>query len=269
MTKKQNKEYFMGHHPLDNWRLERKVDPKKFVLTFIDQYLEKETVALEIGCGPGTIAKYIGNHYHDVNLTVIDKSLEKISTTHSNTMDLKKIKTVGGDIYKLPFKDNSYDFIFCRLLFQYLKNPQAAVNEMVRVCKKNGSIMVQDLDGQLLTHFPEQKEFQDQIEKVSKLIAKRQGFDPYIGRKLYSFFKKAGLEKIQVKINEYHNIMGKIDEKNKILWNAKLELALPELRQALGCIIKAEQLKKDYMNYLMDENTCTFSLMMTVYGKKQ
>jgi ubiquinone/menaquinone biosynthesis C-methylase UbiE len=265
--RKKNLEYFM-EHPLDNWRLERKVNPRQFVHNHIKKYLIKASNVLEIGCGPGIIAKFIGENYPDVNLTVIDKSHEKTKQTNHYTKHLETIKTIGGEIYKLPFRENSYDFIFCRLLFQYLKKPQTAVNEMMRVCKKGGTIMVQDLDGQLLSHYPEKNDLQVQIEHISRIISVNQGFDPYVGRKLYSFFKRAGLNKIKIKFGEYHKIAGKIDQKNYDLWEAKLAIALPELVWALGSEQKANQLKDDYLNFLLDENTFTFSNMMTVYGIK-
>ncbi|KPA14697.1 Methyltransferase type 11 domain protein [Candidatus Magnetomorum sp. HK-1] len=265
---KQHNEYFM-EHPLDNWRLERKVNPRQFVHKYIKKYLKKAANVLEIGCGPGIIAKFIGENYPDISLTVIDKSHEKTKKTNENTKFLEKIQISGGEIYKLPLRDNSYDFIFCRLLFQYLKEPQTAVNEMMRVCKKGGTIMVQDLDGQMLSHYPEKNDLQTLIERISKIIAENQGFDPYVGRKLFSFFNLAGLKQIKIRFDEYHKIAGTIDKKNYKLWEAKLEIALPELIWVLGSEKKARQLKDDYLNYLLDKKTFTFSHMMTAYGIKE
>ena len=255
-------------HPLDIWRLERKVNPEEFVNKYIHTHLDNTNQVLEIGCGPGIIAQYIGDNFNQINLGVVDKSLNKIKTTREKTKTYQNIHVAVADIYELPFQNNSYDFIFCRLLFQYLKDPQRAVDEMVRVCKKGGMIMVQDLDGQMLTHFPVKERLQKQIEKIGKMIADNQGFDPYVGRKLYSFFKQAGLKEIQIEIDKYHNIFGKIDAKNLALWEAKMEIAEPEIARAMGCKNKAKKLINDYIDYLKDDNTLTFSIMMTAYGKK-
>jgi ubiquinone/menaquinone biosynthesis C-methylase UbiE len=264
---KKNAEYFM-EHPLDIWRLERKVNPEDFVNKYIRTHLENTNHMLEIGCGPGMISAYIGDNFNTINLDVVDKSLNKIKTTREKTKTYKNINVAVADIYDLPFNSNSYDFIFCRLLFQYLKEPQKAVDEMVRVCKKGGMIMVQDLDGQMLTHFPVKACLQKQIEKIGKMIADNQGFDPYVGRKLYSFFKQAGLKDIDIEIDKYHNIYGTIDAKNLSLWEAKMEIAEPEIARAMGSKNKAKKLIKDYIDYLKDDNTITFSIMFTAYGKK-
>jgi len=45
--------------------------------------------------------------------------------------------------------------VYCRMLLQYLKEKERAVSEMARVCKPGWNGFLQDLDGQLLWHYPE------------------------------------------------------------------------------------------------------------------
>ena len=63
---------------------------------------------------------------------------------------------------------------------------------MTRVCKPGGTVLLQDLDGQLLWHYPEDAEVQQTAEKVVAALAAT-GFDPFVGRKLFWLAKKAGL----------------------------------------------------------------------------
>src|SRR5256885_13262071 len=55
----------------------------------------------------------------------------------------------------MEFESNSFDLVYCRMLLQYLREKEQAVAEMTRVCKPGGTVLLQDLDGQLLWHYPE------------------------------------------------------------------------------------------------------------------
>jgi ubiquinone/menaquinone biosynthesis C-methylase UbiE len=47
-----------------------------------------------------------------------------------------------GDVYALPFEDGSLDIVTCRFAFHHFTDPQAALQEMVRVCRPGGMILV-------------------------------------------------------------------------------------------------------------------------------
>lgn len=54
--------------------------------------------------------------------------------------------TILGDIHNLPLADNSVDAILCNSVLEHVQGPEKAVNEMWRVLKENGKILV-------FTHF--------------------------------------------------------------------------------------------------------------------
>lgn len=47
-----------------------------------------------------------------------------------------KVKIKKGDIYKLPYKDNSFDLVMCTEVLEHLENPKKALKELKRVTKK-------------------------------------------------------------------------------------------------------------------------------------
>lgn len=64
------------------------------------------------------------------------KALENIDYT---TTDLESpIADVKADICNLPFKDNSYDIIFCNHVLEHIPNDTKAMQELFRVMKKGG-----------------------------------------------------------------------------------------------------------------------------------
>lgn len=41
-----------------------------------------------------------------------------------------------GDIYHMPYEDNSFDLVICSEVLEHLENPEQALQELVRVSKK-------------------------------------------------------------------------------------------------------------------------------------
>jgi ubiquinone/menaquinone biosynthesis C-methylase UbiE len=200
-----------------------------------------------------------------VHVSGIDLSIERFTSTTSTLPHNLKLR--AGDASAIPFPDDSFDLVYCRFLLEYLAQRDEAVREMVRVCRPGGQVLLQDLDGQLLWHFPEDAELQQQLDLVLSGLAKT-GFDPFIGRKLFSIARAAGLEKIEVSAESYHLFAGSIDEHNEQLWEAKLDIAVPAAEKILGSHLAAMKLKDRFLDYLRDSATLTYSVQFTVIGRK-
>lgn len=59
-------------------------------------------------------------------------------------VDIKEGKGVDvvASVYNLPFKESEFDVILCISVLEHLENPQKAVNEMGRVLKRGGILIV-------------------------------------------------------------------------------------------------------------------------------
>lgn len=88
---------------------------------------------LDVGCGEGfTLAR--------LQKEKIGKSFEGIEYDESAIELGKKLyprlEITKGDIYKLPFKDNSFDLVVCTEVLEHLEHPKKAYKELIRVSKK-------------------------------------------------------------------------------------------------------------------------------------
>ena len=259
---------YIMEDPRESARLEEKVNPEEFIKNYLGQYLNENTSRLlDVGCGPGAIISTIGKIYPHIEITGLDLSPKHIDDLKKTCAGQSNIHGKIGDAKNIPFAKNTFDLIFCRFLLEYLPYPDKAISEMIRICKPEGKIMAQDLDGQLIWHFPEDIELQRDIETIWPHL-QNTGFDPYIGRKLYNFFYKNKLKNIKVKCESYHLFPGKIDDKNYKLWDLKLDIALPQIAEALASQKKAIEFKEKYLNYLQREDTMTYSVVFTVSGEK-
>ena len=94
---------------------------------------------LDVGCGEGFTL-------HRLKEKGIGKKLEGLEYLQT-AIDLGKemypdIKITQGSIYKLPYKDNSFDLVLCTEVLEHLEEPEKALQELVRVSKKYLAISV-------------------------------------------------------------------------------------------------------------------------------
>lgn len=94
--------------------------------------LNIETI-LDAGCGEGfTLQKLreekIGKVYKGIEF-------DSEAVLVANKM-YPNIEVEQGDIYKLPFKNNTFDLVVCTEVLEHLENPRKAYRELLRVSRK-------------------------------------------------------------------------------------------------------------------------------------
>lgn len=94
--------------------------------------LNIETV-LDAGCGEGfTLDRLqkekIGKVFEGIEY---DESAVLMANVLYPKLTIKK-----GDIYKLPYKNNSFDLVICTEVLEHLENPKKAYRELLRVSRK-------------------------------------------------------------------------------------------------------------------------------------
>lgn len=258
---------YIMEDPREASRLTRKVNPEAWMKKYIEPHLFSGAEVLSVGCGPGNIIRAIAKAHPRVNATGIDLSPTRIQQANESDHRSSRARFVCGDARQMKFASGSFDLVYTRMLLQYIQNKENAVSEMVRVCKPGGLVLMQDLDGQLVWHYPEEALMQETIHRVMKSLAET-GFDPFVGRKLFWMVRNAGLEKIQVQVECYHLIAGKVDPAIFEQWELKLEIARPRLVRALGSEYEADEEIRRFLNYLKRPDTLTYSNLFTVTGKK-
>ena len=100
---------------------------------------------LDLGTGAGRILRTIAPFV--VKGTGIDNSLEMLSIARAR-LDQEGIKNCQvrvGDMYRLPFKKNSFDLITINSLLRYADEPKKVIAEAARVLEKKGALLIVDL----------------------------------------------------------------------------------------------------------------------------
>jgi len=258
---------YIMEDPREAMRLELKVDPRAWVQKYLAGRIHGGAEILSVGCGPGVILRQVCALNASIRATGLDISAERVQEAKERNRGNAQANFVRGDAQAMDFASNSFDVVYARMLMEYLKDKEGAVQEMARVCKPGGTVLLQDLDGQLLWHYPEDPVVQGTVEKVVRALSST-GFDPFVGRKLFSFAHGAGLKKIDVQVECYHLIAGQIEPAILEQWELKLEIAGPQLARLLGSEREAREQSRRFLEYLCRPDTLTYSTVFTVTGEK-
>jgi ubiquinone/menaquinone biosynthesis C-methylase UbiE len=258
---------YIMEDPREAMRLELKVDTEAWLRKYLLRHVKPGAEILSVGCGPGMILRQLCSADPTVHATGIDISADRVQEAIQKSKSNKRLKFVSGDAHAMPFPADSFDLVYSRMLFEYLADKERAAAEMVRVCRPGGTVMFQDLDGQLLWNYPEDPSVQTTAETVVAGFGKT-GFDAFVGRKLFSLARKSGLQNIDVQVECYHLIAGEIKPDILKQWQLKLEIALPQIARVLGSEGAAREHAKRFLEYLKRPDTLTYSNVFTVTGKK-
>ena len=258
---------YIMEDPREGSRLEQKIDPDVWVQTYLEPHLFPGAQVLDVGCGPGTILRAAASSDRRARGVGIDLGPVRIRQAKEKNLDNRSLQFFRGDVQELQFESGTFDVVYSRMLLQDVPDKEKAVAEMVRVCKPGGTVLMQDLDGQLVWHYPEDALMQQTVTRVLGSL-QHSGFDPFVGRKLFWLGRNAGLDNVRVQVECYHLIAGAIDPDLFKQWELKLEIAKPRMQEALGSGYEAGEEVRRFLSYLRRPDTLTYSNVFTVAGEK-
>lgn len=96
------------------------------------KYAPKEGSILDAGCGYFTYTKLLKN-YND-KIICVDIFNWNMEEAQNNDFLLASVES-------LPFRDNSFDFIYCLSVLQLIEDDAGVINEFYRVLKEKGKLL--------------------------------------------------------------------------------------------------------------------------------
>ena len=140
----------------------------------IEDHLRKfsfppEASILEAGCGSGAMARLLANHAPQGHVTGIDKNERYLEFARRRAREegIDNITFRHGDIFDLPFEDDTFDLVWCKYVLQWVNDPIHAVRQFKRVTRSGGAVVSCHFDGFGVTHYPVDTSWQSDAEKFS------------------------------------------------------------------------------------------------------
>lgn len=93
---------------------------------------------LDIGSGSGWLAKALGNR--QASVTSVDLSVKNLFRIKSQ-LSQNSTHFVFADVYRLPFKDQTFDVVVASEVLEHLNSPEQALREIHRVLVFGGRLV--------------------------------------------------------------------------------------------------------------------------------
>lgn len=128
----------------DAWYTQKKgsfVDEVETNLAFKLIEIKKGMKILDVGCGTGNFSVKLANMGCKVTGIDISNEMLNVAKKKSNEQNLD-IEFFNMDINDLKFEDNSFDVAFSMTAFEFIEDAKKALEELFRVVKKDGQILI-------------------------------------------------------------------------------------------------------------------------------
>ncbi len=130
-------------------RSKQEMDPQRIQHLLRFANLPPDLTVLDVGSGPGTLSLALAEAgaRQVLGIDISEAMLEQAEYLRLTTASPSHGR-VGfrlAPAHSMPFEDERFDAIFCRLILQYLNHPQGSIQEMVRVLKPGGHLFLAEL----------------------------------------------------------------------------------------------------------------------------
>lgn len=174
------------------------------ILDLNGQYTE----LLDCGCGTGFFTRQYAQ-IPGVKATGIDIDAKLLSAARKIALDNNlSIKYELADICKLPYQDNSFDVVASDIMLEVFDDKSGPIQEMIRVCKPNGRVLIIEPNYQSYVFFDPRK---SETENMQIIWEENQLHGFGAGVKIPNEMMRAGLTEIKLVPwfwGKLHNIGG-------------------------------------------------------------
>jgi len=193
-----NDKYVHGYSDKESTRLKDQSVTLAELLHHDTIYPAGSTV-LEAGCGIGAQTCIIANKNPDINIVSVDISPESLAAAKEATAaaGINNVTFKHGDIFELPFDENSFDHIFICFVLEHLSEPEKALLKLKDMLKPGGTITAIEGDHGSAYYHPASENAQRNIQCLIDIQA-HMGGDSLIGRRLYPLLVDVGFKNVTV-----------------------------------------------------------------------
>lgn len=106
--------------------------------------LKEDDLVLDVACGPGLVAcEFARVAQHVTGIDITDAMIEQARRRQQELL-LSNLSWDIGTAFPLPYSSDSFSVVVTRYSFHHYLDPEKALDEMIRVCKPGGKVLIAD-----------------------------------------------------------------------------------------------------------------------------
>lgn len=132
---------------------------------------------LDCGCGPGMMISYLvrrGSEFFGVDLS--KEMINECKNRYDDQTDPVRLSVAR--IEELPFPSCSFDIALCMGVIEYSENAYGAIQELSRVVKENGTVIISMLNKLSPYSLWHSYIYEDLVKRITKLMGRKSSEGP-------------------------------------------------------------------------------------------
>lgn len=224
----------------------------------------------DLGCGSGKTTYCLNELVKPYGTAVgVDIAEQRIAYAKTHYQS-EGLKFVQGDI-RFPLNElGRVDFIWIRFVLEYhLTQCMDIIKNATQILAPGGILCLIDLDLNCLCHYGMPSRLEKTLHEIMNTLETRAGFDPYAGRKLYSFCYDNGYEDIDMSLEAHHLFYGKLKESDMFNWTQKVKIAARHSgHQFEDYGGNFQEFYREFKEFFNDPRRFTYTPLIACRGRK-
>jgi len=194
--------YALGSSPGESARLERQADELAAdSATLLDRVgLRPGQGVIDLGCGPRGILDMLAGRVSPGGRVVgldADPVHAEMAAEFAAGCGLPDVEIITADAGSTGLAPGSFDLVHARTLLVNIPEPADVAAEMVRLAAPGGWVASMEPDTEYGRCYPPHPAY-DRLCEIFTVVFRRNGADPWIGRRVPELLRRAGLDDIRV-----------------------------------------------------------------------
>ena len=224
---------------------------------------------LDAGCGPGgiseVIAELVGPTGH---VTGVDLSEERLAESRQINRRRSNMRFQHADVRRTGLPDASFDFTWCQFVIQYLPDRHLALQELMRVTRPGGRVVISEFDAFGLQNWPFPEDLREWCHRFVDAVLRVTGFDINVGRKIFTEMRQMGLGNVRVHLLPYYIIAGTANPEMILDWQTRFSTLEPVVAPVLGGLEAYRAMCQKYLELLADPDALKYSPLLVTEGTR-
>jgi ubiquinone/menaquinone biosynthesis C-methylase UbiE len=225
--------------------------------------------AIDLGCGPRGIVDLLAERVMPAGRVVgldADPAHTAMAAEFAAGRELSGVEMLTADARATGLPAGSFDLVHARTLLVNLPEPAEVAAEMMRLARPGGWVASMEPDTEHALCYPPHPAF-DQLCDIFTVAFRRNGADPWIGRRVPELFRQAGLDDVTVEVRVQSYPPG--NTRRTVRLDLVRAMRRQVLEMGLASAAELDDLDAAARAHLTDPHTAVMSgLLFLTWGRK-